>query len=153
MSASNRHDHFISELETALDLIPNVTVLTSFNDQKWMDYKFPYVYVDFAPAQIEYKYENSSLWHCNQEFVIWCGISCATGADIRKQFSSLTFEIEKIFRDFEMADLTTDWNIITINNTILTELSPVFNNENTKYLYAMTGIVDFDLIWTDYHRP
>jgi hypothetical protein len=152
--ATNRQDYFIEAIETQLGYVDNLNVITKFNYQKWMDYKFPYAFVALSEDDFSHRYENYSQ-SCTQgvqKFAIWLGIEDYSGGDIRKVFTNINFLVEKAFIDFEIPRLTTNDIQVDPESVLITGNLPVQNFEDTKFLFVVEGEIGYEHNWiADYH--
>jgi hypothetical protein len=146
-AATNRHSHFITALETKLDTITNLNIITKFDLDNWANYEMPYAYVELAPDILTYQYEDFVDFDGVQDFVFWVGIETSADGDLRDTTATLTLSIEKAFKRFSIANLDTSNFTLTINSVRITGIHPVQNYGDSKIIYITTGDIKYSIVW------
>jgi len=148
MAATNRHAHFVEKLETLLDTVSGLNILTVLNMNKWKDYQYPYAYVVLGPDETPPLYEDAGGTGGKIAFSIATGVSVASNEDIRAAGDTLIHLIEKAFRNYKMDELTVagDFDLDNIV-TRLTNLNPIPSDESTKQFFIIEGEITYDEEW------
>ena len=144
---TNRHDQFISQLETQIATITEFNVLTQFDANKWDSYLFPYIYVDLGPDKIDYEFENGVDFSGVQSFILIMGLDTSTDGDIRSRFSTINLKVEKIFKNWKIDNLSTSDFNLNIFHTRVLEIEPIRNYGQTKEIYIIYGEIKYLQTW------
>lgn len=154
MAKLNRHEHFISAIETKLDTITNLTILNTFDLDKWASYEFPYCYTELGPDVLSYNYEDFNDIQGVQDFTVWIGVESDgdheyhnSDGDLRSVTAKLNYEIEKAFKRFGISNLTNSDFSLTVDKARITGIHPVSNFGSTKYIFIVTGEIIYSQTW------
>jgi len=151
--ATNKHSYFIEQIETVLNTITGLNILTKFDMSKWTSYKFPYAYTLLQVDDLEYEWEEAYNYNGTIDFAILLGTSVSQNGDVRLEVSEQMLEVEKAFKGFTIPDLETDDYTIVIKASRITNMAVVPFLDERKTLYEIDGQIIYELIWnaSEYH--